>query len=394
MADHLTTLTVGIVGAGQLARMMVQAAIPLGITVRLLAARADDGAALVAPNVAVGPPDSLDALRGLAAACDVVTFDHELVDVAQLRALEAEGRCLRPSAATVAIAQDKGRQRTMFREAGLPVPPFRLVRDAGDIAAFGSTHGWPVVAKACRGGYDGRGVWVLGGPTEAAGLAARAAEAGTELLVETWVPIEREIAVLVARRPGGEAVVYPVAETVQRDGICHEVLAPAPIPPALAEEAARIALRIAAVVDVTGILAVEMFVTDGALVLNEIATRPHNSGHYSIEGCGTSQFENHLRAVRDWPLGTTDLMAPAVATANVLAGPHTRDLAAGLPAALAVAGAHVHLYGKEPRPGRKVGHVTALGDDIAEARARAVRAAGYLRGDQAHHEDPKAQRAK
>lgn len=371
---------VGIVGAGQLARMMAQAAIPLGIAVHLLAAAPDDSAAQVCPNVIVGPPDSPEGLDALATAVDMITFDHELVDVPQLRRLEAMGHRLRPSPATVAIAQDKQRQRELFTAAGLPGPAWEPAPDLDALVCFAERHGWPVVAKAARGGYDGRGVWVLESVAEARELVEQAKARGIPLLVEAWVPITCEIAVLVARSPSGETVVYPVVETVQRGGICHEVLAPASIAPARAEEARRLAMAVAGVVEVTGILAVEMFVSGGSVLINEIATRPHNSGHFSIEGCVTSQFENHLRAVLDWPLGRTELVAPAVVMANVLAGPETGSLTAALPAALRIPGVHVHLYGKAPRPGRKVGHVTALGDDLHDARERATRAAAMLAG--------------
>jgi 5-(carboxyamino)imidazole ribonucleotide synthase len=360
--------------------MTVQAAIPLGITVQVLAASPDDSAALVCPTVILGPPDGPEALDRLAAASDVITFDHELVDVGQLRRLEAAGQALHPSAATMAVAQDKGEQHRRFAAAGLPVPAHTFVSGVAELIAFGKRHGWPVVAKACRGGYDGRGVWVLPEPHAAQQLLDRAAAAGIGLLVERWVPIEREIAVLVARRGDGTSAVYPVVETVQRDGICHEVLAPAPLGADLTAAARRLALAVAEAVDVTGILAVEIFVTEGTLMVNEIATRPHNSGHFSIEGCVTSQFENHLRAILGWPLGSTALTAPAAAMANILAGPNPVDLAGALPEALAIEGVHVHLYGKAPRPGRKVGHVTALGDDIGDARERAVRAAAVLTG--------------
>lgn len=371
---------VGIVGAGQLARMMVQAAVPLGLTPRLLAARPDDGAALVSPHVTIGSPDAYDDLAAFTAGCDVVTFDHELVNVEALRRLEAAGHCVRPSAEVMAVAQDKLRQRTDFAALGLPVPPFRPVRDADEIATFARGQGWPVVLKARRGGYDGRGVWIVEGRQEAETVAGRARAAGVELLAEAFVPIEREVAVLAARRPCGETVAYPVVETVQVNGICHEVLVPAPIPAGLAEEAEQIAERIAAAAGVTGILAVELFVARGRLLVNEIATRPHNSGHYSIEGCVTSQFENHLRAILDWPLGDASLVAPVVAMANVLGTPETGDVAARLPAALDVAGTHIHLYGKEPRPGRKIGHVTAIGYEPEPVRARARAAAALLAG--------------
>ena len=370
---------VGIVGAGQLARMTYQAAISLGVTTRMLAASADDSAALVARDVAIGSPFSLEVLAAFAASCDAITFDHELVDAAHLATLEGHGVRVRPSAATVALAQDKGRQRAELGALGFPMPPNRRVGEGGDVVSFGAEHGWPVVVKARRGGYDGRGVWVVEGPDAARAVVERATGSGLELLVESCVPIDREIAVLVARRPTGESVVYPAVETVQVDGICREVLAPAPIAPALATAAQTLATRIAEAIGAVGILAVELFVAGEDLLVNELAARPHNSGHYSIEGCLTSQFENHLRAVLDWPLGRTTLVAPAVATVNVI-GESDGDPIARLPEALAIDGVSVHLYGKAARPGRKLGHVTALSHDPADARERARRAAELLVG--------------
>lgn len=375
---HGTPPTVGIVGAGQLARMTCQAAIPLGLRVRLLAERPDDAAALVSPHVSIGSPASRDDLAAFAAGCDVVTFDHELVDAAALATLEAAGHRLAPDAATVALAQDKRRQRDELGGHGFPVPPHRPVRRVDGLLAFAAEHGWPIVAKAARGGYDGRGVWVVDGPDAARDLIATTP--GVNLLVETWIPIERELAVLVARRPGGEAAAYPVVETVQRDGICHELLAPAPIAPELAAGAVSLALDVAEAVGVVGLLALELFQSAGRLLVNEIAVRPHNSGHYTIEGCATSQFAQHLRAILDWPLGDTSLVAPAVATVNLLGPADGSDPAARLPEALALPGVHVHLYGKTARPGRKLGHVTVLGATIEDAGARARRAAGILTG--------------
>ena len=369
---------VGIVGAGQLARMTYQAAIPLGLSPVLLAASPDDGGAIVAHDVALGAPTDFRALRALATDCDVVTFDHELVDAAHVAALEADGRCFRPSADVVALAQDKRRQREQLGALGLPIPPWRPVVSLADLRDFAAEHGWPIVAKARRGGYDGRGVWVLDGPATAAQVHADASARGTELLVETFVRIEREAAILVARRPSGEARAYPLVETLQVEGICREVVAPARLGPEVAASARELALTIAEACDLVGVLAVELFVADGRLLVNELAARPHNSGHYSIEGCLTSQFENHLRAILDWPLGSTALVAPAVATVNVLGGPASGDLHAALPRALAVEGAHVHLYGKEARPGRKLGHVTALGQSADEALERARRATALL----------------
>jgi 5-(carboxyamino)imidazole ribonucleotide synthase len=376
----LTVPRVGIVGAGQLARMTLQAGISLGLTVRVLANSPDESAALVSPAVSLGAPTSINALSAFAATCDVVTFDHELVDAALLRQLEAAGHVLRPSAATMAVGQDKLFQRREAKALGLPIPPCRPVCGTADILTFAEEHGWPVVLKARRGGYDGRGVWVVTNVAEAGRAALQAQARGLYLLAEQWVPIEREVAVLVARRPGGQMVVYPVVETVQVDGICHEVLAPAPVPPALAEEVRAIACRLAVALDVSGILAVELFVTGGKPLVNELAVRPHNTGHYSIEACATSQFENHLRGVLDWPLGVPEMIVPAAVMVNVLGRPETGDLAARLPAALAVEGVRVHLYAKASRPGRKIGHVTAVGADLAEARARARRAAALLAG--------------
>jgi 5-(carboxyamino)imidazole ribonucleotide synthase len=371
---------VGIVGAGQLARMTLQSAIALGVDVHLLATSPDESAARVCANVSLGAPASYEALAALAEACDAVTFDHELVDVGVLRRLEQAGRCIRPSAETMAVAQNKGLQRARFAALGLPVPAFQPVGTARDLVDFGEREGWPVVAKAQRGGYDGRGVWVLADAATARDLAARAIPAGVELLAEAWVPVDRELAVLIARRPGGDAVTYPLVETVQIEGICRELLAPAPVSGAIEAEARRIGLRIADGIGATGILAVELFLAKGRLLINELAARPHNSGHFSIEGCVTSQFENHLRAVLDWPLGSTALRAPSVATVNLIPGPNGWDPLRHLPEALGVEGVSVHLYQKGFRPGRKLGHVTALGDDPAETRARARRAAELLAG--------------
>jgi len=371
---------VGIVGAGQLARMTYQAAIALGIGVRVLAERPDESAARVCPTVDLGSPSSRADLVAFAARCDVVTLDHELVDDDALEAIEAAGGIVRPGARALRFAKDKLHQRTEFARAGLPVPPFAEVRTVDDITSFAGAYGWPVVAKAQRGGYDGRGVWVLGGPAAAADLVREAALRETPLMVETFVPIERELAVLVARRPGGECVVYPAVETVQRDGICHVVIAPADVPASVAEEARQIGLRIAELTEVTGIFATELFLVDGALVINEVATRPHNSGHFSMDACATSQFENHLRAILDWPLGPTDLLTPHVVMANLLGEDH-ESLAPRVPSAVALpGGVHPHLYGKEVRPGRKVGHVNAWGSDAEETRARAIRAAALLTG--------------
>ena len=245
---------------------------------------------------------------------------------------------------------------------------------------FSEEHGWPLVVKARRGGYDGRGVWSVHDRSEALGLWSELTRAGTPLLVEEHVGIDMELSVLVARTPSGEVAAYPVLETRQQDGICREVIAPADISPDLSTEAIRLARGIADGLDVAGVLAVEMFLAGGRLLVNELALRPHNSGHLTIEGCATSQFEQHLRGILDWPLGETGLLAPACAMVNVLGPPGDQRVRAGLRDALAVGGAHVHLYGKSPRAGRKLGHVTAVGEDHGEALERARRAASALVG--------------
>jgi 5-(carboxyamino)imidazole ribonucleotide synthase len=369
---------VGMVGGGQLARMTHQAAIALGQSLRIMASQPDDGAALVAADVHIGEPTDLEALRRFAKGCDVVTFDHEHVPGDHIRALAAAGENVYPSADALRYAQDKRAMRERLAELGAAVPLWRPVTSLDDVTALAAGSGWPVVLKAVRGGYDGRGVWVVGGPDQAAARIAT----GIELLVEERLALRRELAVQVARSPFGQVAVYPVVETVQRDGICVEVIAPAPdLPAAVATEVQELAIRIADELDVVGMLAVELFQTEYGIVVNELAMRPHNSGHWTIEGARTSQFEQHLRAVLDYPLGTCGLTAPAVVMANVLApetAPQPLDerlhyLFAAEP------DVKVHLYGKQPRPGRKVGHVTALGDDVGEVRARAARAARLLR---------------
>ena len=372
---------VGMVGGGQLARMTHQAAIALGQSLRVLALAPDDGAALVAADVQYGDHTDLAALRTFAKGCDVVTFDHEHVPNEHIRTLTDEGVKLFPPAEALVHAQDKRVMRERLGELGAPNPAWRPVESPADLIAFGEENGWPVVLKAARGGYDGRGVWMVDDAGQAGELAATLLAGGTPLLVEERVALRRELAVQVARSPFGQVAAYPVVETVQRDGICVEVLAPAPdLPEEQAVAAQQLAIDLAPALGVVGLLAVELFDTPSGLVVNELAMRPHNSGHWTIEGARTSQFEQHLRAVLDYPMGDTSLTAPVVVMANVLGGEpggisideRLHHLFAAEP------GAKVHLYGKQVRPGRKIGHVTVLGNDLAEVRARAARAARWL----------------
>jgi 5-(carboxyamino)imidazole ribonucleotide synthase len=367
------------VGGGQLARMTQQAAIGLGVTLRVLSDSAHASAARVIADVRVGDHRSLDDLRAFAKASDVVTFDHEHVPGEYIRALEDAGTACRPGSAALLHAQDKRVMRERLSALGVPVPRFAPVATLADVEAFGA---WPVVLKAVRGGYDGKGVWVCESAAEARSVVERAAAERVGLLAEEHVPFRRELAAVVARSPYGQGAAYPIVETVQRDGICHEVIAPAPgLDGERAEEAQRLALGIAGSLGVTGLLAVELFETAGGMLVNELAMRPHNSGHWTIEGARTSQFEQHLRAVLDLPLGDTTPTAPYAVMANVLGGEDPGVYRRYVHAMAHDPAVKVHFYGKDVRPGRKIGHVTALGDDLGEVRERARHAADCLRGD-------------
>ncbi len=370
---------VGIVGGGQLARMTAQAAVSLDLHVRVLADEEQPPAA-VAADIEIGSPRSAEALRSFAASCDVVTFDHELVDLGAVAALEAAGHAVRPGAQTIAMAVDKSIQRRRLGELGFPVPSWATIATPGDLDAFGAQHGWPLVLKAATGGYDGRGVWIVDDVAAGRDLLTASAPEGVHLLAEPKLAIDHELAVVVARRPGGEEAVYEPVETIQADGICREVRFPAQLSPRVHDEARSIAGGIAAAIDAVGILAVELFVCGEQVIVNELACRPHNSGHITMDACVTSQFENHLRAVLDLPLGSPAPLGPAAVMVNLLGGPGGTDPRDRLAEGLAVDRAKVHLYGKVARPGRKVGHVNVVADDLAEARRLALAAADALTG--------------
>jgi 5-(carboxyamino)imidazole ribonucleotide synthase len=382
--DIVTFPVVGVVGGGQLARMMQPAAVALGVRLRLLAADPGESAAQVIPDTVLGSHTDLDALRRFADGCDVVTFDHEHVPTEHLRALQDDGVAVRPGPDALVHAQDKGVMRERLTAAGVPCPRWARLPSAYDDAAdalraFGDDVGWPVVIKTARGGYDGRGVHMVAGPADAERLLRDPGPSG--LVVEEKVPFTRELAALVARSPHGQAVAYPVVETVQVNGICKEVVAPARIDDEHAVAAQQAALDIAKVLDVTGVLAVEMFDTPAGVQVNELAMRPHNSGHWSIDGAVTSQFEQHLRAVLDLPLGSPAALAPYAVMINVLGGDYPDLYAAYRHVMARDPGVKVHLYGKDVRPGRKVGHVTVIGDDVEDLLERGRHAAGYLTGE-------------
>jgi 5-(carboxyamino)imidazole ribonucleotide synthase len=380
--------TLAVIGGGQLARMMVQPAIAMALPLRLLAEAEGVSAAQVIPDHLVGDYRDLETLRKVTDGCQVVTFDHEHVPTEHLHALEGDGVAVRPGPDALVHAQDKGVMRARLAELGVPCPRNALVTSVEEIEAFGL----PCVLKTTRGGYDGKGVWFVGSTAECEAPLAAAADAGVRLLAEELVDFRRELSALVARSPSGQAAAYPVVESTQRDGVCVEVVAPAPgLAPALAAHAQEIALRIAGALDVTGILAVELFETsDGRVLVNELAMRPHNTGHWTQDGAVTSQFENHLRAVMDLPLGSPAPRARWTVMVNILGGdPGVGRLYDGFPHALARDPfLRVHLYGKEPRAGRKVGHVNACGDDLEECLERARHAAAWFRGDLGDSSEP------
>lgn len=371
------------VGGGQLARMTHQAAIALGQSLRVLAVSPDDPAAQVSPDVVIGAHTDLDALRRTAAGAAALTFDHEHVPTELLHALVADDVPVFPPPEALVYAQDKLAMRRRLAEIGAPVPRFTAVETVEDVDAFAAQLGDAIVVKTVRGGYDGRGVVLARDRAHAREVVAGYLADGVPVLLEERVDMRRELAALVARSPFGQGAAWPVVETVQREGICVTVLAPAPdLSAELAAEAEQLGLRIADELGVVGVLAVELFETSGGeLMVNELAMRPHNSGHWTMNGSVTSQFEQHLRAVLDYPLGDTRPLAPVTVMANVLGAPtapsmsmdeRVHHLFGRIP------DAHVHLYGKQERPGRKIGHVNVLGDDVGAVRERAERAAHWL----------------
>jgi 5-(carboxyamino)imidazole ribonucleotide synthase len=355
---------VGVIGGGQLARMMIGPAIELGLELRVLAETVDSSARDRA--TAVGDYRDVDTVLEFARGVDVITFDHEHVPQDVLDALVASGVAVHPGPDALAVAQDKLLMREKLDALGLPLPVWAPAETADDVAAFLDANGGVAIAKTPRGGYDGKGVAVITDPSDiAAWLQAGA------VLLEEKVDFVRELAQLVARRPSGDMVVWPVVETTQANGVCAEVLLPAPSIDRLHAVAAEVGRTIAEGLGVTGVLAVELFeTTDERILINELAMRPHNSGHVTIEGSVTSQFEQHLRAVADLPLGSTASTAPWAVMINVF-GSMDVERYARLGTFDDV---KVHNYGKEPRAGRKVGHVTATGTDAADVafRARAV----------------------
>ncbi len=354
--------------------MIHSAAVKLGITPRLMAEDSGDSAALAAPGASFRHPD---ALASFAELCEVVTFEHERIDLGMLEHMEAGGQIIRPGAKALRAALDKMHQRRFLTHRGYDFAPYADLRGPDDLLDFAKMFGFPAVIKSVRsGGQAERGAWVVDNQNDA--LRVMAEQADRELFIEQFQPIVKELVVVVARRPGGNARCYPVAEVTNADGACREVRAPAAIGSKVATEAMEKARQIARELDAVGVIAVEFFLTTSGLIVNEVAARPHNAGHHTLENAPTSQFENHVRAILDLPLGPTHALAKASVTVNVIGGYEEVDPADHLHEALAVEGASVHLYGKRPRSGRKLGHVTALGDDMEQARELARRTEAAL----------------
>lgn len=370
------TTVVGVIGGGQLARMMVPPAINLGLEIRVLA-ESSDASARIATTL-VGDYTDPATVLAFAQECDVITFDHEHVPQHVLAELLTHGVRVHPGPHALEYAQDKLRMRERLQELGVPIPGWAHASTPQHVTDFLEEWGGTAVAKTARGGYDGKGVRFVSRAEDVTDWLEQL-QPGESVLLEEHVQFRRELAQLIARRPQGEMAMWPVVETIQRDGICSEVIAPAPGSQGkIADLAAHIAESIAVGLDVTGILAVELFeTTDDRILVNELAMRPHNSGHWTQDGSVTSQFEQHLRAVLDLPLGATGLTAPWTVMVNILGGPSSGNMLKPYPRAMADhPTAKIHTYGKTPRPGRKVGHVNVSGEDLDEVVYQARGAAG------------------
>ena len=361
--------TVGVIGAGQLARMSIAPATSLGVNLFLLAADSNDSAAQISRHV-VGDYTDLKTVREFAAQCDVITFEHELIPLSIIKALEAEGVVVRPSSAAFEFSQDKAAMRQKLQ--AFASPKFQIVTELDQVSTF------PVIAKAISGGYDGRGVWKVNSERELGELLQKM----PKVLIEELIEFDYEIAVLVARSPHGQATTWAPTQTIQKDGICVMTISPAPqLSATLSEKAQKLALDIAAEVGVIGVMAVEMFVKGENLFVNELAMRPHNSGHWTIEGSHTSQFEQHLRAVLDLPLGDPSMTAPMAVMGNILGGDKTDMYRPYLHLMARTPALHFHQYKKDVRPGRKIGHVTLLGKDLVELTHEVQHAVDYMSGE-------------
>ena len=361
--------TVGVIGAGQLARMMVAPATALGISLRLFAQDSADSGAQVCAHV-VGDFKNVDALKKFAKDCDVITFEHELVPLSVIKGLEASGVRVYPPSHAFIYSQDKAEMRKRLQK--FPAPQWRVISSSEEVDTY------PVIAKSISGGYDGRGVWKVNSREELVNILTH----NPVVLLEEIIEFDSEIAVMVARSPHGQATCWTPTETVQVDGICTMTISPASnISAEIAETAQRIALEIAEEVGVIGVMAVEMFVKGNQLYVNELAMRPHNSGHWTIDGATTSQFEQHLRAILDLPLGDPSMTAPYAVMGNILGGEKTNMYRPYLHLMARNPELKFHQYQKEVRLGRKIGHISAVGNDLVQLISDVQHARDYMSGE-------------
>ncbi|MGJ5722767.1 5-(carboxyamino)imidazole ribonucleotide synthase [Brevibacterium sp. H602] len=375
--ENVTFPRIGVIGGGQLARMLAPAAEALGVRFSVLAETADAPATQVINEVTVGDYTDYPTLKAFAETVDVITFDHEHVPPEHLQALVEAGHAVRPGPDALIFAQDKIRMRRRMDELGLPNPAWAEITSAADVEEFAARVGYPFILKTPRGGYDGKGVRVIDSLDEAVEWLNEV----PQLLAEEKVDFTRELAVMVGRSPMGQTAVWPVVETWQQNGVCKEAIAPAPD---LADEKARAIteaiLTVAGTLEVTGVMAMEMFETAEGFLINEFAMRPHNTGHWTQDGAVTSQFEQHLRAVLDLPLGSPAAREDVSVMVNILGADHEDLYQPYLHVMAHDPAVKVHLYGKGVRPGRKVGHVNAYGDDRQLVLARARHAADFIAG--------------
>jgi 5-(carboxyamino)imidazole ribonucleotide synthase len=374
---NVTFPRIGVIGGGQLARMLAPAAEALGIRFSVLAETADAPATQVISEVTVGDYTDYPTLKAFAETVDVITFDHEHVPPEHLEALAAAGHAVRPGPQALIFAQDKIRMRTKMDELGLPNPAWAEITSAADVEAFAARVGYPFILKTPRGGYDGKGVRVIDSLEQAVEWLSEV----PQLLAEEKVDFTRELAVMVGRSPMGQTAVWPVVETWQQNGVCKEAIAPAPdLPADKARAITEAILTVAGTLEVTGVMAMEMFETAEGFLINEFAMRPHNTGHWTQDGSVTSQFEQHLRAVLDLPLGSPAAREEVSAMVNILGAEHEDLYQPYLHVMAHDPAVKVHLYGKGVRPGRKVGHVNAYGQDRDLVLARARHAADFIAG--------------
>ncbi len=372
--------TVGIIGGGQLARMTAIAAYRLGIEMAILDPDINCPAGQIVRKIVIGSINDISRLEELSRISSLITLENEFVDAPLLEKIESSGAIVYPSSRTLGLIQDKLTQKQTLESSMIRVPKFVAVSDEKDILEGGRKYGWPIILKVRRNAYDGRGNEPINGPDEIRSAWNNLYGDGRDFMVEEFIGFKKELAIMVVRSTTGESATYPVVETIQKDHICHIVRAPAGIADSVSTNAANMARKAIETIDGIGAFGVEMFLLeDDTVLINEIAPRPHNSGHYTIEACVTSQYENHLRAILGYPLGSTNMVSPAAVMVNLLGSRDGESFVKGLEEALMITGAHIHIYCKKhTRQNRKMGHLTVLGQSIEESSDRALKAAGMI----------------